>query len=139
MRLDETECWNRLEDARHGVLGTLHTDRGVDLVPVVYAIDDDHTIFIPVDTVKPKSSGRLQRLVNLDTDPRCSLLVDGYDEDWARLWWVRINGEGVEATEDDVRRFQLVLADRYPQYADPETIPGGIVIEPTSITGWAAG
>lgn len=116
----------------------MHAERGVDLVPVVYAVDDDHTIFIPIDTVKAKTSTRLQRLENIRSDPRVTLLVDAYDADWSRLWWVRINGEGTEATTDDLGRFASLLADRYPQYTDAVSIVGGIVLKPLEVTGWTA-
>lgn len=138
MRFTADVAWERVIASRHGVLGTVHPDRGVDLVPVVYAVAGDRTIFIPVDAVKPKTSTRLQRVENVRSDPRCTLLVDEYDDDWSRLWWVRLNGDGREATLDDLRRFAPLLADRYPQYADPVVIAGGIAIDPVGLTGWAA-
>jgi len=138
MQLSESEAWERVTAAKHGVLGTVHVARGVDLVPVVYALADDHTLFIPVDTVKAKTSTRLQRLENIRSDPRATLLVDAYDADWSRLWWVRINGEGMEATADDLGRFASLLADRYPQYTDAVSIVGGIVLKPLEVTGWTA-
>lgn len=139
MRLGESDAWDRVAATRHGVLGTVHPVRGVDLVPVVYAIDDEHTIFIPIDTVKPKATTRLQRLENLANDPRCTLLVEHYDDDWSRLWWVRIGGQGSEAVLEDLDRFLPLLAARFPPYADPTSIAGGIVIRPVDITGWVAG
>jgi PPOX class probable F420-dependent enzyme len=93
---------------------------------------------MPIDAVKAKTSTRLQRLENIRRDPRCTLLVDAYDNDWSRLWWVRINGEGAEAGADDLGRFVSLLANRYPQYADPASIVGGIVIKPFDVTGWTA-
>ena len=139
MRLAESEAWQRVANAEHGVLGTIHPERGIDLVPVVYAIDEEHTIFVPVDTVKPKATIRLQRIANIRSDPRCTLLVEHYDADWSRLWWVRINGEGSEALLEDLDQFLPLLAARFPPYADPTAIAGGIVIRPRDITGWAAG
>ncbi|MDQ1356408.1 MAG: hypothetical protein QOG44_781, partial [Acidimicrobiaceae bacterium] len=38
MNLDEEECWARLAGERHGVLATVHPRRGVDAVPVVFAV-----------------------------------------------------------------------------------------------------
>jgi hypothetical protein len=56
--LDRDEAARRLAHHDHGVLSTLHAERGIDAVPVVYALDDDH-IGIPIDIVKPKLSTRL--------------------------------------------------------------------------------
>jgi hypothetical protein len=67
------------------------------------------------------------------------LLVEAYDDDWSRLWWVRINGKGAEASAADAERFVPLLADRYPQYADPASVVGGVVVRPVDVIGWAAG
>ena len=139
MRLDDDAAWDKLRGADHGVLGTVHIDRGVDLVPVVYAVDDDRRVFVPVDRVKAKSTTRLQRLENLWADARCTLLVEYYDQvDWTQLWWVRLSGTGREATVDDVAAFRPLLATRYRQYADPLAVVGGLVIDEGEVSGWAA-
>src|SRR5262249_5031345 len=89
MRLDEDEARAGLAAYDHGVLSTVHPERGVDAVPCVYAVDGD-LVGIPIDRVKPKASTRLQRERNLEADPRATLLVDHWDrDDWTRLWWVR--------------------------------------------------
>ena len=140
MRLTPAETWSRFAAARHGVLGTIHPERGVDLVPVVYAVDEaSQTIFVPIDTVKPKTTTRLQRLENLRNDPRCTLLVERYDDDWSRLWWARIAGTGAEADSATVDHYLPLLAARYPQYAEPGSIRSGIVMKPTTMLGWRAG
>lgn len=90
MRLAEEEARHRLAVHDHGILCTLHAERGVDAVPVAYVVDDDGYVGVPVDRVKPKASSRLQRERNLESDPRATLLVEHRDpDDWARLWWVR--------------------------------------------------
>ena len=91
MQLDTTECWARLAAAGHGVLGTVHARRGVDAVPVVYVVEGGGVV-VPIDAVKAKRGPRLQRLRNLEADPRVVLLVDHYDDDWPQLWWVRVHG-----------------------------------------------
>jgi PPOX class probable F420-dependent enzyme len=139
MRLDAEAGWERLRRADHGILGTVHKDRGVDLVPVVYAVDDTPRVFIPIDTLKAKTTARLQRLDNLRSDARCMLLVEHYDPaDWDRLWWIRLTGSGREATTGDTELFRPLLAARYHQYANPLDIAGGLVIEDGHLTGWAA-
>lgn len=136
MRLTEPDCWRRLASARHGVLGTVHTTRGVDAIPVVFAVADA-AILIPIDTLKPKRGAELQRVANISADSRCVLLVEHYEDDWDALWWVRVHGRAAvaaTATESVVRP----LTDRYPQYRQPGSIAGVIVLDQLEITGWAA-
>lgn len=134
MRLSDQEAWQRVRGSDHGILGTIHPERGVDMVPVVYAVHGNR-IVIPVDTVKPKATTRLQRLENLAADSRCTLLVEHYDDDWSRLWWVRINGEAREAKGPEI---WPALRQRFPQYVDEGSIAGGIALAVTAITGWSA-
>lgn len=135
MRLDVAACWARIGGSGHGTLGTVHPVRGVDAVPVVFAVVGG-AIVVPVDAVKPKSGGRLQRLANVEADPRVVLLVDRYDDDWAQLWWVRIHAEAVVV--DPSGAHQAALAAAFPPYAVADTITGALVLAPTALTGWSA-
>lgn len=136
MRLDDAACWERLRGSRHGVLSTVHVERGVDAVPVVFVVHDG-TLVLPVDTVKAKSSGRLQRLRNIESDPRVVLLADHYDDDWSALWWVRAHGRAREAVPT---RDQLdALAATFPAYASDGAVTSVIVVEVDTIAGWSAG
>ena len=67
-------------------LATVGPDGCPHLVPVVFAVDGD-VVYTAVDG-KPKVSLRLRRLANIAARPQVSLLVDHYDDDWSRLWWV---------------------------------------------------
>ena len=140
MRLDPDEARARLAAAVHGVLCTLHQERGPDPVPAVYALDDDGFVGIPVDRIKPKASSRLQRERNLEADPRAALLVEHWDSgDWSRLWWVRAELR----REDDPSRERVDdlgarLARTVPQYAD-QPFDRVLVLRVIGITGWAAG
>ena len=136
MQLDAEACWERLRAARHGSLGTVHAARGVDLVPVVFVVHDGHVV-IPIDTVKPKSGPRLQRLRNLLVDARAALLVDHYDDDWSTLWWVRVHGDAKEHPPTDPQL--AALAEGFPPYRDPATVASVIVLAPRGVRGWAAG
>jgi hypothetical protein len=66
MKLADHEARARLESHDHGILCTVHAERGVDAVPVAYAVDDDGYVGVPIDRVKPKASLRLQRERNLE-------------------------------------------------------------------------
>lgn len=138
MRLTQAQARERLIAHDHAVLATVHPVRGVDAVPVVYAVDDDH-VGIPIDRVKPKESTRLQREKNLIADPRATLLVEHWDAgDWSRLWWVRahLRWVGTDSGRDDVLAERLEA--RYPQYAG-RPFAQILVLRIERLTGWAAG
>jgi PPOX class probable F420-dependent enzyme len=139
MRLTATEAWARLAAHDHAVLCTVHAERGVDAVPVVYVVDEDGYVGVPVDRVKPKSSSRLQRERNLEADPRAALLVEHWDrDDWSRLWWVRaeLRWQGVApAARGEELAARLALA--YPQYHD-QPFTRVIVLRIVGVSGWAA-
>lgn len=139
MRLDPDEARSRLATQVHGVLVTLHPERGPDPQPVVYALSDDGHVGVPIDKVKPKSSSRLRREDNLEADPRGSLLVEHWEtEDWSRLWWVRAQLEHVpeppSALTDELGDR---LARTVPQYAD-KPFHRILVCRVVAVTGWAA-
>lgn len=139
MRLTTDEARARIAAQVHGVLCTIHPERGPDPQPVVYAVSDDGHVGVPIDRVKPKSSSRLRREDNLEADPRGSLLVEHWEtEDWSRLWWARAQLEHVPAppaalTDELGDR----LARTVPQYAD-KPFHRILVCRIVSVTGWAA-
>ncbi len=138
MKLAAPEARARLAAHNHGVLCTVHPARGVDAVPVVYAIDEDDYVGIPVDTIKPKSSTRLQRERNLQFDPRAALLVEHWDrEDWSRLWWVRaeLRWEG-DAAGARAGGLAALLAAAYPQYRD-KPFTRVLALHIVGVSGWA--
>ena len=135
MRLAEAECWSLMCEATHGVLATAHAERGVDAVPVVFIVDGTW-IVIPIDTVKAKTTTRLQRLKNIVVDARVVVLVEHYDDDWTELWWVRANGRAVEAPVTDA--WLAAFAAKYPDYDAPGAIKSVILMTANSVTGWSA-
>jgi PPOX class probable F420-dependent enzyme len=137
MRLAEDEARTRLAAHDHGVLCTVHAERGVDAVPCVYAVDDGF-VGIPVDRVKPKASLRLQRERNVEADPRATLLIDHWDrDDWSRLWWVRAELRFHDDAAGRAAALATRLAERFPQYHD-RPFARVLVLEIVGVTGWAA-
>lgn len=106
-------------------------------MPVTFAVDGD-TIYTAIDD-KPKRTRRLRRLDNLRAQPRCTLLVDEYDDDWSRLWWVRADGvativEAPPASHPGI----AALTERYATYRrSPPTGPL-IAVTVTRWSGWSA-
>jgi PPOX class probable F420-dependent enzyme len=139
MKLARDDALARLVAADHAILCTVHPERGVDAVPCAFAIDGDGFVGIPVDRVKPKSSNRLQRERNLESDSRATLLVEQWDkDDWSRLWWVRARLVSVrEATAEREEGLAALLAARYEQYRD-RPFDRIRVLRVIEVTGWAA-
>ena len=93
-------------------------DRGAvpHVVPVCFAIVE-HTLYITIDE-KPKrpSSFALKRLRNIIENPAVAVVVDRYDEDWARLGWVMLRGRAEILSEGvEHEQAQALLRSRYPQ------------------------
>jgi PPOX class probable F420-dependent enzyme len=123
--VDRSVAHERVTDARVGHLATLTTKGLPHIVPCCFALDDQ-TVYSAVDA-KPKSTLALRRLENVKVHPSCSLLVDHYAEEWADLWWVRLDGTGrvIEAGDERDRALAL-LAAKYWQYREA-TPPGPVV------------
>jgi len=139
MRLTDHPAQARLESHDHGILCTVHAGRGVDAVPVAYAVDDDGYLGVPIDRVKPKASLRLQREQNLEADPRATLLAGHWDRsDWSRLWWVRaeLRWQG-DTAASRATALAARLAGRYPQYQD-QPFARVLVLQIAGVAGWAA-
>lgn len=116
---ESAEVLSRFSAAPVARLATVTVHGAPHLVPVVFAVDG-HTVFTAVDG-KPKTTQRLKRLANIAHNPRVSLLVDHYDEDWTQLWWIRADGEATVLHDGDVRaRGCAALRAKYAQY---QTVP----------------
>src|SRR5947208_8441687 len=86
------------------------------VVPVCFAIVE-RALYITIDE-KPKrvSSLALKRLRNIAENPAVAVIVDRYEEDWARLGWVMLRGRAEVLREGQEHRdAQALLRSRYPQ------------------------
>ena len=84
-----------LDGARRAVLATIASDGRPRLVPICFVLDPDRPVlYTPLDE-KPKATNdamRLARVRDVLADPRVSVLVDRWDEDWTNLAWLRCHG-----------------------------------------------
>jgi PPOX class probable F420-dependent enzyme len=131
--MDEARCRVRLSAARVGHLATVRPDGRPHVVACCFAVQGDR-LWTAVDA-KPKATTRLQRLDNVRAHPWASLLVDHYEEDWANLWWVRVEGaaEVLQSTPAID-----ALAAKYPQYRERRPEGPVIAIAPERWLSWVA-
>ena len=84
---------------------------------------------------KPKRTRRLKRLANVEANPQVEVLIDHYDDDWSRLWWVRLRGRA--RIVEDPRAVEL-LAAKYPQYRDRPPAGPVLAIEIEKRSQWTS-
>lgn len=124
-----------LDSAERAVMTTVDPDGYPHTVPVVFAIDDGEVV-TPIDR-KPKTGKKLRRVRNLERDPRATLLVDRWSEEWTELAWVMIRGRAsLHAADRSFNEIEKIIT-RYPEYRD--TIQGSDVIRivPERISWWS--
>jgi PPOX class probable F420-dependent enzyme len=116
-------------------LATIRPDGRPHLVPIVFA-PAVGALWSPIDG-KPKGAGPVARVRNIEHEPRVSLLIDHYDEEWRRLWWLRIDGLATLVHGDAAA--EAALRAKYPQYREVPLYadePLLIRIAPTEVTRW---
>lgn len=135
--LTQEEMRRRIAGARVATLATTTPAGAPHAVPFCFVLEGDD-LLSAVDA-KPKRTRRLARLDNVRSDPRVAVLVDEWDEDWSRLWWVRVDGRA-RIVEDAAEERSAIdrLAGKYEQYrAHPPTGPV-IAIRAERWSGWSA-
>jgi PPOX class probable F420-dependent enzyme len=117
-------------------LATVGADGRPHIVPITFGLDDQ-TLYFAVD-FKPKRTTNLKRLINIASNPAVSVLIDHYESDWDRLWWVRLDGTARIVSEPaEVERALNLLAERYEQYRTTRPIGPVVAITIERMTGWS--
>jgi PPOX class probable F420-dependent enzyme len=133
--MEAADARRRLAGSKVAHLATVSAEGRPHVVPIVFALDGE-TLYFAVDA-KPKKTANLARLKNIAANPAVSVLVDHYEDDWTRLWWVRADGTAHIVTDNtEAQRALDSLATRYHQYVTER--PGGrvVAIHIDRLTGW---
>ncbi len=129
-----------LAGARVGRLATSDSSNNPHVVPVCFAFDGA-AIYIVLDR-KPKSIEltRLRRVRNILSNPRASLVVDHYEEDWRNLRYVLVSCRAglLSGEQDEAARAIAMLREKYPQYREMN-LEGSPVIKltPQRFAAWS--
>ena len=127
-----------LKNSPVGRLATADATGAPHVIPVCYAFDD-RFIYSVLDR-KPKnvSLTRLRRVRNIQANPRASLVVDHYEDDWHRLGYLLVSGRA-ELLVDGNERVEAVrlLREKYPQYRLMDVDENPVIkITPDRIVAW---
>jgi PPOX class probable F420-dependent enzyme len=128
----------RLTAARVARLATIDPDGRPHLVPIVFVVEGD-TLYSAVDH-KPKRSQTLRRIENARARPDVTVLVDHYEDDWRRLWWIRLRGRArvLDGGEERERALEL-LAAKYEQYRVQRPNGAVLAVDIADVRDWSAG
>jgi PPOX class probable F420-dependent enzyme len=135
--MDPVEMRRRFSAAKVARLATVTGGGRPHIVPITFAMAGE-TVYFAVDH-KPKTTADLKRLRNIEANPAVSVLVDHYEDDWSRLWWVRADGRAhVLRSGADFETAIAVLTERYEQYRADRPLGPAVAIAIERMTGWSA-
>ena len=129
-----------IQSSRVARLGSVDRKGRPLVVPVCYAYTNN-CIYTPIDK-KPKKvqEGDLKRVKNIRSNPEVSILLDGYGEDWSKLYYLIIYGTAAIIESGDEYHISLrALCEKYSQYVDMKLEDAGlpvIRIKPGRIISW---
>lgn len=130
------DCMPVARLAMHG------TGAAPEVLPIVFA-RVGRTLYSPIDG-KPKSSARLARLRLIAAAPDVGFVLDHYDRDWSRLWWLRFaaHAKTAQPSHPDWDEAVEALRTKYPQYHDTPLFkdePLMLAFDYGPVRWWAAG
>ena len=127
-----------IRSARVAHLATSDKSGQPHVIPICF-VYDGKWLYSPIDE-KPKRTvpSKLKRLKNIRENPKISLVIDHYDEDWRKLSYVLVFGKArIVQSGEKHRRAVKLLRRKYPQYrAMAIDARPMIVITAKRIVGW---
>ena len=109
------------------------------VVPVVFVFHEN-LFFIPLDektkSVNPK---KLKRVKNILKNSNATLLIDKYQNDWKKLFFLMVRGKASIIDRKNskiIDKVQKLLILKYPQYKKIGLGNSCIKINPQKVTFW---
>lgn len=124
-------------EARVARLGSVDPRGRPHLVPICFVLNDA-TLYSVLDA-KPKrvEVTALRRVRNLLANPNVQVLIDRYDEDWARLAYIQLRGAATLLQPGPEHAVALAaLRDKYLQYVAMPLDDAPMIR--VAIEGWVA-
>jgi PPOX class probable F420-dependent enzyme len=109
----------KLKEARIARLATLDAESRPHIVPICFAFDGQ--VFYSIVDRKPKrvAPAKLARVRHIRQRSQVALLIDQYDEDWTKLWYILVRGQArlIPKRHKEYPEGTRQLTAKYPQYA----------------------
>ena len=139
MMVEFTQLQSRLlTQARLGHLATADATGTPHVIPVCYAFDEKRIYSVLDQKPKRTTPSGLKRVRNIQANPKVSLVVDHYQEDWRRLWYVLVQGEALMLEEGSEQQAAIrLLRQKYKQYLDMDIDQNPVIrITPHRVVCW---
>jgi len=135
-----------INNARVARLATTDAKCRSYIVPVVFVCDNDARYYIPIDRKMKQSlePRRLKRVRNIEANPNVALLIDEYNEDWTKLYFIMIQGIALlidhmsdqDQSRNLIERAHKLLSEKYFQYREVGIGECVLMIRPEKIITW---
>lgn len=142
--INDTNLKTIIDKAKVARLATVDSEHKPHLIPVVFAFDND-SYFIPIDEkTKRFKPENLKRTKNIQQNSDVALLIDEYNDDWTKLYFVMIQGKasiigGKKLEQNELsllEKAHKLLIDKYLQYQKIGIGEYIIVIIPQKVITW---
>ena len=142
--INDTYLKTIVDKATVARLATVDSECKPHLIPVVFVFDND-CYFIPIDEKTKRSKPEnLKRIKNIQQNPNVALLIDEYNEDWRKLYFIMIQGKasiigGKELEQNELKLLEKahkLLSAKYLQYQKIAIGEYVIMIVPQKVITW---
>ena len=142
--IEDTRIKEIVEKARVARLATVDSECKPHLIPVVFVFDNN-CYFIPIDEKHKRSTPeKLRRTKNIRQNSNVVLLIDEYNEDWTKLYFIAIQGNAIIIGGKTLDQNEKVLLEKvhrllYKKYLQYRKIGVGgyvIMIDPKKVISW---
>jgi len=127
-----------IKEAKVARLATVDQKLHPYVVPVVFVFYEN-SFFIPLDEkTKTVNSRNLKRVKNIEKNPNVTLLIDKYQNNWKKLFFLMIHGKAkmIDGNSKLMDKIHKLLISKYPQYKKIGIGNSCIRINPTKVTFW---
>ena len=142
--INDTFVKTIIDKARVARLATVDSECKPHLIPVVFVFDN-YSYFIPIDEKTKRSRPeKLKRAKNIQQNSNVTLLIDDYNENWRKLYFIMIQGKasiigGKQLEQNELlllEKAHKLLFDKYLQYQKIGIGQYVIMIIPQKVITW---
>jgi len=130
---------NLIRKSKVARLATVDKNSIPYVVPVVFVFHNE-SFYIPLDEkTKNVNPRKLKRVKNIEKNPNVTLLIDEYQNNWKKLYFLMIHGKATiieQKKNKHINEIHKLLISKYSQYKKIGSGNSCIKIQPQKVTFW---